>query len=55
MIVSVWNKFLSKSLVIEILTTSLVENKLEIGIFSSQNDEVGPEKYILKIMRLLKP
>ena len=45
---------LTKSLVIEIISTSLVANKLEIRIFLSKNDEIGPEKYFWMIMRSLK-
>ena len=38
--------FLPKSLLIEILSTSLVENKLEIRILSPKKKELRSEKYI---------
>ena len=37
---------LRKSLLIEILSTSLVENKLEIRILSPKKKELRSEKYI---------
>ena len=47
-------KILPKSLVIEIPSTPLVGNKLEIIIFSCKKDELGPKNYFQKITRSLE-
>ena len=38
-------EFLGKSLVIELLLTLLVEDKVNIRILSSMNDKIGPGRY----------
>ena len=44
--VSLFNEFLSRSPLIELLAKSVLQNKEEITIFSPKNDEIGFEKYL---------
>ena len=49
-----FNEYLPKSLAIELLAKSLLENKQEVRIFSSKNVETGSEKYLKRTIRSLK-
>ena len=48
-----FSKLLPTSPVIELLAKSQLENKEEIRIFLSKNEEIGFEKYLKKIIRSL--
>ena len=43
-----------RSPLIELLAKSLLENKEEVRIFLSTNDEIGFEKYLERTIRTLK-
>ena len=49
-----FNKFLLRSPVIELLANSLLENKEEVMIFSSKNEAIGLEKYLKRTIGLQK-
>ena len=56
--VHIFNEFkrrsLVRALVIEALTKSLLENKEEVRILSSNNGEIGVKKYLRRTMRSQK-
>ena len=49
-----FNEFLSRSPSIALLAKSLLENKEQLRISSSKNDEIGFERYLKRIIRSTK-
>ena len=52
--VPIFNDFLPRSPVIELLAKSPLKNKEEVRIFSSKNDGIGFGRYLKRTIRSLK-
>ena len=49
-----FQRILQRWLVIELLAKSILENKEEVRVFSSMNDEIGFEKYFKRTIKSLE-